>query len=341
MNRTGRGRPLRFVATVFLGWIAVRAIMFSWSSAPPWKPPPRAKADRATAGLSRRPLPRRQPVHPRVRLAATTHVLQRFADEAGSRRLSAPIRLLIRQDPLREHPPREEVQPDAATTPLSFPHLSHEITGPVSHRRWRASGWLVVRPGRGIGAAPAASQIGGSQFGVRLRYALDRADRLAAYGRIAGPVQGRGTETALGVEWQPTALPVRLTFEQRFGLDGMRGGPGIGVVAGTDRRLLGGMRLEGYGQAGMIVRAQVEPYADGALRVTVPAARRHDAHLAIGMGAWGAAQRETQRLDLGPSIVAGLPIGPVHARLILDWRQRVMGNARPGSGVALTLASDF
>ncbi|WP_139810160.1 hypothetical protein [Sphingomonas azotifigens] len=215
------------------------------------------------------------------------------------------------------------------------------MTALSAHRHWRASGWLVVRPGRGIGAAPTASQIGGSQFGVRLRYALDRADRLAAYGRIAGPAQGRGTEAALGVEWQPTALPVRLTVEQRFGLDGMRGGPGIGVVAGTDRRLLGGVRLEGYGQAGMIARAQVEPYADGALRVTVPAARRRDVRLAIGMGAWGAAQRETQRLDLGPSIVAGLPIGPVQARLILDWRQRVMGDARPGSGAALTLASDF
>jgi len=28
-------------------------------------------------------------------------------------------------------------------------------------------------------------------------------------------------------------------------------------------------------------------------------------------------------------------------RIALDWRQRLAGNARPESGLALTLASDF
>ncbi|MFN7029598.1 MAG: hypothetical protein ACK4PC_09535 [Sphingopyxis sp.] len=29
------------------------------------------------------------------------------------------------------------------------------------------------------------------------------------------------------------------------------------------------------------------------------------------------------------------------SRIALDWRQRIAGDARPASGLALTLASDF
>ncbi|VVT20968.1 hypothetical protein SPHINGO361_150133 [Sphingomonas sp. EC-HK361] len=60
-----------------------------------------------------------------------------------------------------------------------------------------------------------------------------------------------------------------------------------------------------------------------------------------GLGAWGGAQREASRLDIGPSIVALVPVGRQRARLTIDWRQRVAGNARPGSGLALTIGADF
>jgi len=44
------------------------------------------------------------------------------------------------------------------------------------------------------------------------------------------------------------------------------------------------------------------------------------------------------RVDAGPRVsmrVRG------NMRVHLDWRQRVVGNAEPGSGPALTLAADF
>jgi hypothetical protein len=61
----------------------------------------------------------------------------------------------------------------------------------------------------------------------------------------------------------------------------------------------------------------------------------------LGGGAWGAAQRDAQRFDIGPSATLALPLGKQNVRLALDWRQRIAGDARPGSGLALTLGSDF
>ncbi len=207
--------------------------------------------------------------------------------------------------------------------------------------RWSASAWLVARPGTGLGAAPGASQLGGSQIGLRVAWQLWPEQRIAAVGRVAAPLRGKGAEASLGIEWQPTAAPVRLVAEQRFGLDGTRGGTGLGLIAGYDGPAAGGFRLESYGQAGAIRRRRTEPYADGAGRATHIVAERGRTRLAIGGGAWGAAQRNAARLDIGPSATLALPLGRQTARLALDWRQRIAGDARPGSGLALTLGSDF
>ena len=63
--------------------------------------------------------------------------------------------------------------------------------------------------------------------------------------------------------------------------------------------------------------------------------------LELGAGLWAAGQDETHRLDLGPSLSVPLAIADRQVRLQLDWRQRVAGNAGPGSGPALTLATGF
>ncbi|MDB5738415.1 MAG: hypothetical protein JWO65_2083, partial [Sphingomonas bacterium] len=44
---------------------------------------------------------------------------------------------------------------------------------------------------------------------------------------------------------------------------------------------------------------------------------------------------------VGPSAVLRLPIEGRTVAVALDWRQRVTGDAKPGSGVALTLGIDF
>jgi hypothetical protein len=209
-----------------------------------------------------------------------------------------------------------------------------------SPSRWSGSTWLVARAGTGLGAAPGGSQLGGGQAGIRLAYMLLPKQRLAAVARAVTPLRGKGAEVSLGIEWQPTRAPLRLVAEHRFGLGGTPGGPGLGAITGYDGPIARGFRLEAYGQAGAIRRTRIETYADGAVRVARGVIEGR-VRLAFGAGAWGAIQRDASRLDLGPSVTLALPIGGQQARLALDWRQRVAGDARPGSGLALTLGSDF
>jgi hypothetical protein len=96
-----------------------------------------------------------------------------------------------------------------------------------------------------------------------------------------------------------------------------------------------GFRLDSYAQAGVVGARSRELFADGALRATRPVI----GGLSLGAGAWGAAQPGVSRLDVGPSATLRMPT--LGATLSADWRFRVAGDARPGSGPALTLSTDF
>ncbi|MGY2734319.1 hypothetical protein [Sphingomonas sp. UYP23] len=201
---------------------------------------------------------------------------------------------------------------------------------------------MVVRGGAGLAPGAFGGQLGGSQAGVRLAYALDVERRVALVGRMTSPLTSGLREASLGVEWQPTKLPLRLVAEQRFALTGGHGGPGVGAIGGIGPIAIAhDVRLEAYAQAGIIRRAATEPYVDGALRVTHPVATLGEIRCDLGAGVWGGAQRGATRLDLGPSLGVALPLGKQSVRLALDWRERVVGEAHPESGPALTLGTDF
>lgn len=205
--------------------------------------------------------------------------------------------------------------------------------------RFAGSGWLIARRG---GAVPFAPQLGGSQAGARLTYALDPARRLSLAGRISTALASRQTEAAIGLDWKPTALPVHVIAEQRIGIDRARGGPSLGLVGGFGPTpLIGRWQLDGYGQGGAIVRDGVEGYADGALRLSYPLLTVGRTRLELGLGAWGAAQRGAARLDAGPAAAAIVPIAGRSFRLSLEWRQRLAGRATPASGPALSIGTDF
>jgi hypothetical protein len=336
---TGQGKPLRFLALVAVGWVGTRVVLL-WPQA--------HSLPEAIKALSPFPLPSAH---------ASPAGAWAFVRVAGPIR-NAKMRPAAFPQPaphalasahVLDPPPRLHlVARTSAATSVVAAQLAPSVLAPGAgsdrlgpgRSRWSASAWLSVRPGRGIGAAPGGGQIGGSQAGVRLVYQLDPAARLAAFGRLAGPLRGRGREAALGLEWQPMRVPVRLVVERRLGLDGTPGGSGLGVIAGYDGALAG-FQLETYGQAGAVWRTRVEPYADGAVRVSLPVAEDGGVRVALGLGAWGAAQREAQRLDLGPSVTLAVPVDRASLRLALDWRQRVAGTARPGSGPALTVGADF
>ncbi|MDV3458373.1 hypothetical protein RZN05_15350 [Sphingomonas sp. HF-S4] len=333
---TGRGRPIRFLAFVAVGWIGVR-VMLLWPQAGSL-----TEAIRQGVPLATRAFP-----------SAVAAPVQVHPVPAVQAVRAMPILPLATVRPVRPGLPRvdpERVQMALlALVQYGTPAILGAVPGaplPVaaqpdrllpSPSRWSASAWLVARAGTGLGAAPGGSQLGGGQAGVRVAYMLFPEQRIAAIGRVTAPLRGRGAEASLGIEWQPGRAPLRLVAEHRFGLDGTKGGPGIGAITGFDGAVARGFRLESYGQAGLLRRARTEPYADGAVRITRAVAGR----LALGAGAWGAVQRDAARLDIGPSATLALPVGGQNVRLALDWRQRVAGDARPGSGLALTLGSDF
>jgi hypothetical protein len=334
----GRGRPLRFLALVGVGWVSLRVAML-WPQTGAAPEALDAVIPIAVAAPALRPqraaaipgAPAVWPAPPNLRAPA----IDRSAAQVPLRSPAAPAMPVSTQATMMAvaMPPPA---PPAATPPPPMPERL-----PPLPDRWSASAWFVARPGTGLGAAPGGSQLGGSQAGVRLAYMFVPRARIAGFTRLATPLKGRGREGALGLEWQPSGAPVRLVLEQRFALDEGRGGPGAGVVAGLDRQVPAGFRLEAYGQAGAVRRARTEPYADGAARLTRPIGTPSGLTLALGAGMWGAVQRDAARLDIGPSAVAALPIAGKAVRLSVDWRQRVAGAARPGSGLALTLGSDF
>lgn len=207
--------------------------------------------------------------------------------------------------------------------------------------RWQASAWLMTRGG----FSPGTRQLGGSQAGIVVRHALTQS--IGAYGRATSPLQGRGAELALGLDLRPGDTSVRVIAEHRFGIDGIAGGPAVGAVAGIGPQPAIAARpdlaidVEAYGQAGVIWRSRAEPYGDGFVRVSQKVADTGGAKFDIGLGAWGAAQRDAQRVDVGPSVAVRVPVGDRQFRASIDWRERVAGDVRPGSGIALTLAADF
>ena len=217
------------------------------------------------------------------------------------------------------------------TAPITDVSALPEAAAPTS--RWSETGWLLVRGG--ATTSTTAPQLGGAQAGLRLARALDDKGRLAVSLRLVSALQAREREAIAAVEWHPPAAPLRLLAERRVGVAGMRGGWGLGAAGGvSERPLTFGTVLDGYLQAGVIERRG--GYADGAVSVEHPLTRRGSTTLRLGVGAWGAAQRGAERIDVGPT--ATLRLG--RARATLAWRERVAGNARPGSGAALTIGID-
>ncbi|WP_447757135.1 hypothetical protein [Sphingopyxis fribergensis] len=212
---------------------------------------------------------------------------------------------------------------------------------------WSLGGWLYLRDGDG--AAPegiaAASQLGGSQAGLRLGYGFGESGRTRAYGRATMAVrQPEQREIAFGLAFAPLArVPVDIAIEQRVAL-GKEGRDALAaMISGGvgDVALPGGFRLDAYGQAGVVGARRRDGFVDGAVVVDRRLGADEKAPLRLGALAAGAVQPGAARVDVGPRLTLRLPQVGEGSRIALDWRQRVAGDARPESGLALTLATDF
>jgi hypothetical protein len=201
--------------------------------------------------------------------------------------------------------------------------------------------WSFLRQGDSKALAPAGT-LGGSQIGAVARFRLnsDPARALALALRVAAPVRRpAGSEAALGIDWQPSRrLPLHLLAErrQRLGREG-RSAFGLAIHGGVSDAPLASLRVEAYAQAGIVGARSLDLFGDGALRLSLPLGER----ARLGAGAWASAQPGLARLDIGPQASLRLPLAGRNVAVAADWRFRAAGNARPGSGPSLTIATDF
>lgn len=342
------GRPLRFLALTLGGWTLARIVLL-WPTADEQPAvqiaeaaPPIVAAPLST--LVRGQVTKAVPPHPSSYRRATATGVPSSRPAAGERRpgvaQASPVASIISQG-IATNVPAPNLSPAQLSSP-GYPLSALPTIIPIANRpRLAGSTWLIARPNGGDDLS--FGQLGASQAGVRVTYAIDRARSVALSARLSAPLSGRGREAALGLDWRPTALPVSLLVEERLPLDGGPPRPAAQLIGGLTKRLPLGVQIESYAQVGAVYRRG--GFADGAARIARPLLASHDVTVDIGAGGWGAAQRGAARLDVGPTIGVALPArvrsvgGSV--RLGLDYRFRVAGRARPGSGPAVTLGTSF
>lgn len=348
----GDGRPLRFLGLVAGGWVAIR-VAIVWQATGSLPEAVREVVPLPIAAIAAAPA-----VAGAVPSSTPSGPITEIGYRARATTLSRATPTSPSPDIRSVAPPAQVPSPHSARMQLALLAMAPSLEVPASTSvarpplvvaptpaslapsRLSVSSWMIARSGTGLGATALAPQLGGTQGGVRIDYALR--GRVAATARVAAPAAGAGRELSVGVAWRPAAVPVRLVAEQRLALDGGRGGPALGISGGiSELPLPAGFRLEGYGQAGAILRDGIERYVDGSARAARPIAQFGGVAIDAGGGIWGGAQRGVARLDVGPSVGARLPLAGRTMRLAVDWRQRVGGGARPGSGPALTIGSDF
>lgn len=215
-------------------------------------------------------------------------------------------------------------------------------------RNWSVSAWALYRRGHGAQDIAPNGHLGGSQAGMRLQrrvLSLSPRMKISANARISLPLAGRGgQEAAIGISVGRTAaLPLELLVEHRVAIGrGARNAFAATALTGINDAVLPlSFRLNGYAQAGMVGLRSRDGFVDGALRVERGVAEINDIRFDLGMGVWGAVQPGVSRLDIGPSAALRFRLGKASLRAAAEWRERIAGHARPGSGPSLTLGVDY
>jgi len=221
--------------------------------------------------------------------------------------------------------------------------------------RWSLDAFAFYRSGSGSAqiAQGRVPVYGASQMAANLQYRVlpsSRHDpRLYARGYRAFTGNPEN-EVAVGASARPLAtVPVRVAGEARVlnNASGTQVRPAAYAVTELRPQALPlGTQLEFYGGAGYVGGNAPTPFAEGQATVTRELAQftRDDgesARLRIGAGAWGGAQEGASRVDVGPTVRLDIRVADVPARLSLDWRERVAGDAAPTSGLAATLSTRF
>ena len=319
--------------------------------APPWSAPPAgaaapARTDPRPLAAAVAPAPSAKPergaeARPAGTGSSTTGMP--IASVGASRPRLDPGRVLPLTQPAggATQATRVSSGPFPPTSPAGFaPPPSADLSS-AGGRRWSLSAWSFVRRGRGQPLA-GGGLLGGSQAGARFTYRLNADPRrpISLSARLSAPLGNKsGAEAALGIEWRPSRrVPVQFLAERRqaIGREG-RSAFGLTVHGGVSDASAGPFRIDAYGQAGLVGARSRDAFADGSMRLSIPLGTR----VRIGAGAWAAAQPGVARVDLGPQAAIRATLAGRPVTFAADWRLRVAGEAEPGSGPTLTVATEF
>ena len=221
--------------------------------------------------------------------------------------------------------------------------------------RWSLSAWAFVRegPARVLIAPGPAPVYGASQAGASLQYrfALGDARDPRAYTRVTRAlISEPESELALGLSARPvTALPIRIAAEIRatdssFARDLRPAAFAITELPPVSLPM--DIAAEVYAAGGYVGGSADTGFADGQATLTrsisaFDLSALKDINVSLGAGAWGGIQRGVHRVDVGPTLRLDMALGDVPARISIDYRERIDGDATPGSGVAATLSTQF
>ncbi|MBK6708394.1 MAG: hypothetical protein IPG54_13280 [Sphingomonadales bacterium] len=353
-----KGRAIIYPGLLIAGWIVGRSISLSAEPAPVAEGQPKQRASRVAAE-NLNPPPTFCP-SPVTQLASNTGFIRFVSHQAAG-----PNRQRIRVggaqstgwvgplQPFRGEASAFALTDEAPFTKLATPDVPKAVEGKEarvlavdtsSQKRLHFYGYNFWRQGSTGAALAPAAQYGGSQYG-----AIATWDPLGSAGK--GPallVRGSGTpdgvqqEVAVGARWQPDRKwPISLSLERRFRFYGPDGFAAY-VAGGVDRvPIVGRLALDAYGQAGYSLGGISSPFVDAHARVQHPLAKPLGIPIRIGAGAWVGGQKGAYRADVGPTLSAQVDSRFADFTLQLDWRKRVVGNADPVDGLALTVATDF
>lgn len=368
-----RGQPLVFLATVVLVWSLTRFVQY-WPGdqlTVPSQQSPSLSASLASTATAMMSVPNRLPVVPIPRLdgrvagpspapSSPPSVARALPFDVAmahqqlwieSLSLSTAASAGPGRSPLIDRPLMLLQDPDASLSSLP-PGVP--IVRPGSGR-WSVYGWSLLRQGGQSRTLAPAAQYGGSQAGLMVQMALAQVpQRPMLYARATTALASADDRSlALGLSGRPfSQLPVDLAVERRFApARGQADRFAALVVAGgawTPRHSR--IRLEGYGQAGVVGLADPQAFFDLQMLATRPVYVTDALSVSLGGGLWAGGQQNidaqgrkpwAHRIDLGPRAAVSVPVEKGSLSLALDWRQRIDGDADPGSGAALTLSAGF
>jgi hypothetical protein len=373
-GRQRRGAPIAVLALLLASWVGVRAALWEepFEAAVPKRiAPPLARAKKSietpqTTRIYEPGLDRdRQSHNLTAGLAERNRPTIARSTTALAFKARAPTRTAR---PLAtSYPPSAAVQipalpglrsVEAQLSPGPTANLGRNagfdprpVEVPPKARPWRIDGWFAWRPGGGLPrlarGVPLTPAYGATQGGLAARLDLGASQQRPALNlRLThSPDRVAQSELALGLSARPFArVPVRLQGElraTRTAGDAVLRPAAFALSELGPQPLALGFSLESYAQAGWVGGRYGTAFADGQVRVDRDAVRFGNVKVRAGAGAWGGAQKFASRLDVGPGITLDLRDAGVSARLSLDYRFRIAGTARPGSGPAVTLSTGF